>query len=253
LGDDLARFSLQVGAEHPLAVSILLKEFPSERLHTTRAFFFGYGHREKSASKLPPNRLVHKAIVLDKVAAPTLVPASWAKRGPNCFVGKLFTYPQKLLTAGRRGNWKKPQTIASRLIIEKMPQTIETGRKQHQNPDNKAVVTQFRSSARFPVYIIENFFEPQQIQKLNQTQKTSKGTQPLCTAVLKPRSGDFSRGGRVTTKAFTGAILRDRLGVSFNHLGYHLFLETSFGKLDHNRKSRWFSIYYLSIGARSRY
>jgi hypothetical protein len=133
-----------------------------------------------------------------------------------------------------------------------MPQAIEPNKEQHQNPNNHTVVTQLGLSARFPVHMIENLFKPQQIQKLDQPQKTSKGTQPLCAGVIGRRSGDFSGDGRAIAKAFTGAILRDSLRMSFNHLGYLLFHEMSFGKPNHNRESRWFSIFYSPLGARSR-
>ena len=133
-----------------------------------------------------------------------------------------------------------------------MPQAIETDKEQHQNPHNHAIVTQLGFSTRFPVNIIENLFEPKQIQKLDQSQKTPKGAEPLCAGTVKRRSTDFSGTGGFRAKAFTGAILRDTLGSFLNHLGYLLFFGMCLCKPNNNRNPRWFSIFYSPFGARSR-
>jgi len=87
VGNDLVGCSFQVGAEHPVGVSILLKEFPLKGWRRRRTLFLGNTHRHKAAGEFPPKGLIHTAIVLDRVASPGLVRGSRVKRGLGPFVG----------------------------------------------------------------------------------------------------------------------------------------------------------------------
>ena len=136
--------------------------------------------------------------------------------------------------------------------IDKMPQAIETDKEQHQNPDNHAVVTQLGLSTRPTVNMIENFLKPQQVQKLDQPQKASKGAKPLPASAVTCGSSDFPGARGSSAKSFTGAILRDSLTSFLNHLGYLLSFGISFCKPNNNRIPRWFSIFYSPLGAKSR-
>ena len=73
-----------------------------------------------------------------------------------------------------------------------MPQTVETNKKQHQNPHNHAVVTQLGFSTRPPVNMIKNLFKPEQVLKFDQPQKASEGAKPLCAGAINCRGIDFS-------------------------------------------------------------
>jgi hypothetical protein len=129
-------------------------------------------------------------------------------------------------TAGRwqKGELQKTTNHGVQTNIDKMPQAIETDKEQHQGPNNYPVVPRLGFSGRLLVDTIEYFFEPEQIQKLDQSQKTSKATEPLCANVIKRRRDDSAVGRGFFAKDFiTGAILHDSLRLSFNHLGYLLF------------------------------
>jgi hypothetical protein len=64
----------------------------------------------------------------------------------------------------------------------KISPSIETDKEQNQNPFHHPVVPRFEISARPPVDMIENLFNPEQIQKFDSPQKPSKRAKP-------PRNG----------------------------------------------------------------
>jgi hypothetical protein len=155
------------------------------------------------------------------------------------------------------GGWqtnklKEPTHHRIQPDIDKMPQAIEPNKEQHQNPYHHPVVPQVRFSTRPPVDLIEHLFELEQVQKLDQSQKAPKGAEPFRARAESGRSRDFSRSTGAVAKAFTGNLFRDSFELLFNHLGYLLFTRIGFGKLNPNRKPRWFSIFYSDLGARSR-
>jgi hypothetical protein len=185
---------------------------------------------------------------------PSPFPHNTAKRENRFSLINTETVHISPKSTGRRqtGELEKAANHRVQTDIDEMPQAIETDKEQHQNPDNHAIVTQPGFSTRFPVNIIENLFEPKQIQKLDQSQKTPKGAEPLPAGTVKRGSTDFSGTDGFRAKAFTGAILRDTLGSFLNHLGYLLFSGMCLCKPNNNRNPRWFSIFYSSFRARSR-
>jgi hypothetical protein len=156
------------------------------------------------------------------------------------------------------GGWqtnklKEPTHHRIQPDIDKMPQAIEPNKEQHQNPYHHPVVPQVRFSTRPPVDLIEHLFKLEQVQELDQSQKAPKGAEPFRARAESGRSRDFSRSTGAVAKAFTGTLFRDSFELLFNHLGYLLFTRIGFGKLNPNRKPRWFSIFYSNLGAKSRY
>ena len=156
---------------------------------------------------------------------------------------------------GRRltDKMEKTANYSIQTDIDKMPQPIETDKERHQNFDNHALVTQFGFSSRPRVELIENLLEVAQIQKLDQSKKSSRGANLLCKSTIRRRSLDFSGARRSLAKAFTDPIFRDTFHLFNNHLGYLLSDGIDLGTPLQDRKSRWFSIFYLPPGARSKY
>jgi hypothetical protein len=113
-------------------------------------------------------------------------------------------------------------------------------------------VPQLWISPRPLVNMMKDLFKAKQIHKLDQAQKPAKRAKSLRTGTVRGGSRDSTGSTVSLSETFTKAIFRGTLKCLINHLGYLLCAGIGFAKLNPNRKTRWFSIFYSNLGTRSR-